>query len=128
MVVCGYELCFGFVSCGLLNDTNCCQEFVASFVLFTQLLSCGLLIVANCCQEFVASFVLFTPLLRLMAVPLKNIKKYLFYPFIQARVCRIWIPMQNGHTSSFNCLLVDHQVGPYKDHPKQEMQNFSIST
>ena len=47
---------------------------------------------------------------RLMAVPLKNIKKYLFYPLIQARVCRFWMPMQNGHTSSFNCLLVDHQV------------------
>ncbi|KAG5222160.1 replication protein DNA-binding [Salix suchowensis] len=51
-------------------------------------------------------------------------RKYLFYPLIQARVCRVWMSMQNGHTSSFNCLLVDHQDGAIQGSSKARDAEF----
>ncbi|XP_011015653.1 PREDICTED: uncharacterized protein LOC105119224 [Populus euphratica] len=44
-----------------------------------------------------------------MAIHLENIKKYVFYPLIQARVCRVWIPKQNGQATNFNCLFVNRK-------------------
>nr|XP_034915104.1 replication protein A 70 kDa DNA-binding subunit B-like [Populus alba] len=46
-----------------------------------------------------------------MAIHLHNIKKYVFYPLIRARVCRVWIPKQNGQATNFNCLFVDREGG-----------------
>jgi hypothetical protein len=45
-----------------------------------------------------------------MAIHLQNIKKYVFYPLIRARVYRVWIPKQNGQATNFNCLFVDREV------------------
>jgi hypothetical protein len=45
-----------------------------------------------------------------MALPIKEIKKYHFYPSLQARACRVWIAKFNGQPRSFNCVFVDNQV------------------
>ena len=45
-----------------------------------------------------------------MAVPIKDIKRYTFYPLIRARVCRVWIAKFQKQVSSFNCLFIDNQV------------------
>ncbi|KAJ7013986.1 hypothetical protein NC653_003571 [Populus alba x Populus x berolinensis] len=45
-----------------------------------------------------------------MAIHLHNIKKYVFYPLIRARVCHVWVPKQNGQPTNFNCLFVDREV------------------
>ena len=45
-----------------------------------------------------------------MTIHLHNIKKYVFYPLIRARVCRVWVPKQNGQATNFNCLFVDREV------------------
>jgi len=47
---------------------------------------------------------------RVMTIHLHSIKKYVFYPLIRARVCRVWIPKQNGQAINFNCLFVDREV------------------
>uniref|UniRef100_A0A2K1ZKM8 Replication protein A OB domain-containing protein n=1 Tax=Populus trichocarpa TaxID=3694 RepID=A0A2K1ZKM8_POPTR len=46
-----------------------------------------------------------------MALPIKKIKKYNFYPSLRARACRVWIAKFNGQPSSFNCIFVDNQGG-----------------
>ncbi|KAJ6971640.1 hypothetical protein NC653_032229 [Populus alba x Populus x berolinensis] len=46
-----------------------------------------------------------------MALPIKEIKKYNFYPSLRARACRVWIAKFNGQPSSFNCVFVDNQGG-----------------
>ncbi|KAI9400982.1 hypothetical protein POPTR_001G062301v4 [Populus trichocarpa] len=46
-----------------------------------------------------------------MALRIKQIKKYNFYPSLRARACRVWIAKFNGQPSSFNCVFVDNQGG-----------------
>ncbi|KAJ6945951.1 hypothetical protein NC651_000888 [Populus alba x Populus x berolinensis] len=46
-----------------------------------------------------------------MALPIKEIRKYNFYPSLRARACRVWIAKFNGQPSSFNCVFVDNQGG-----------------
>ncbi|KAI5555123.1 hypothetical protein BDE02_19G059700 [Populus trichocarpa] len=46
-----------------------------------------------------------------MALPIKEIKKYHFYPSLRARACRVWIAKFNGQPRSFNCVFVDNQGG-----------------
>ncbi|KAL9356244.1 hypothetical protein Peur_049497 [Populus x canadensis] len=46
-----------------------------------------------------------------MALPIKEIQKYNFYPSLRARACRVWIAKFNGQPSSFNCVFVDNQGG-----------------
>ncbi|KAL9378275.1 hypothetical protein Peur_029610 [Populus x canadensis] len=41
-----------------------------------------------------------------MAIPIQNIKKFLFYPLMCARVCRLWVAKFDGQRNSFNCILL----------------------
>jgi len=41
-----------------------------------------------------------------MAIPIQNIKKFLFYPLMCARVCRLWVAKFDGQHNSFNCILL----------------------
>uniref|UniRef100_A0A2K2AZJ5 Uncharacterized protein n=1 Tax=Populus trichocarpa TaxID=3694 RepID=A0A2K2AZJ5_POPTR len=50
-----------------------------------------------------------------MALPIKQIKKYNFYPSLRARACRVWIAKFNGQPSNFNCVFVDNQFERFYD-------------
>uniref|UniRef100_A0A6N2NJ54 DUF223 domain-containing protein n=1 Tax=Salix viminalis TaxID=40686 RepID=A0A6N2NJ54_SALVM len=51
-----------------------------------------------------------------------------FEKYQEARVCRVWMPMQNGHASSFNCLLVDHEGGAIQGSSKaRDAEFFNIN-
>ncbi|XP_061986220.1 replication protein A 70 kDa DNA-binding subunit D-like isoform X2 [Populus nigra] len=61
-----------------------------------------------------------------MAIHLQNIKKYVFYPLIRARVCRVWIPKQNGQATNFNCLFVNREGGTIQGSAKsRDVAHFS---
>jgi hypothetical protein len=46
-----------------------------------------------------------------MAIPIQNIKKFLFYPLMCARVCRLWVAKFDGQHDSFNCVLLIIRLG-----------------
>lgn len=69
---------------------------------------------------------LFSIKTRIMALPIKEIKKYNFYPSLQARACRVWIAKFNGQPRSFNCVFVDNQGGAIQGLAKaRDLQTFA---